>query len=157
VHGAFAGDDRLAALLHGHSYTANPVACHVAATALAAYPHAPQYDAAAGRMRTPWPADALQTLSEHPAVRQLWALGSVMAVELATPDGGLGGYASHAARGVVAALRQRGVFARPLGPTVYLMVTPFSPVTEAAWLLRTLAACLAAQPASVASTPGPVV
>lgn len=48
--------------------------------------------------------------------------GSVLAAELAASDGG--GYASGEAKSVVMHLRKQGIFARPLGNVVYLMVTP---------------------------------
>ena len=63
----------------------------------------------------------------------LHSAGTVLAAELAASDGG--GYASGEAKAVVMQLRQQGVFARPLGNVVYLMVTP---TTSSATCLRLL-------------------
>lgn len=66
--------------------------------------------------------------------------GTVFAVELSTADGG--GYASGASAKVVTQLRARGIFARPLGNTVYLMVTPTTLPGTARRLLQTLVSVL---------------
>jgi dethiobiotin synthetase/adenosylmethionine--8-amino-7-oxononanoate aminotransferase len=63
--------------------------------------------------------------------------GTVLAAELASRGGG-GGYASGEARGVTQALRAAGVYARPLGNVVYLMVTPTTAHATATPLLETL-------------------
>ena len=153
VFKAFLSHDKLAALLHGHSYTASPVACQVAATSLASYPASPNYDAATQRIRDAWPPAAVASLASLSQVARAWALGTVLAVELAAPTtstststsapGAPPAYASTAARALVDTLRARGVYARPLGPTVYQMVTPFTPAAASAHLLDVLRDCLA--------------
>lgn len=62
--------------------------------------------------------------------------GTVLAVELAAADGG--GYASGQAKSFVMHLRQRGIFARPLGNVVYLMVTPTTSPAVCTGLLQEL-------------------
>lgn len=69
-------------------------------------------------------------------------LGTVIAVELRTEDGG--GYASGASARVAKELRSRNVFVRPLGSTVYLMVTPTTSPITADRLLQTLVSVLEA-------------
>ena len=59
-------------------------------------------------------------------------------------SGGGGGYLSTGSAAVVAALRARGVFARPLGSTVYVMVTPTTRQEARARLLRDVEAALGA-------------
>ncbi|KAL6774602.1 BIO1 [Auxenochlorella protothecoides x Auxenochlorella symbiontica] len=142
VFEAFKGESKLDALLHGHSYTAHPTGCAAALAALAAYaspalnPNAGALAGAAARRLplTLWGEAAAAELSRLPGVAGVTTLGTLLAVEL---GGAGGGYASDAAAGVVAALRRHGVFARPLGPVVYLMVTP---MTEAGEVDRLLAA-----------------
>lgn len=148
TYNAFLRADKLHALLHGHSYTANPVACHVATVALDAYPHSANYDAALGRIRNLWPDHAVRALSALPSVERVWALGTVLAVDLRT---GATGYASMGAASVVAALRDQGVYARPLGSTIYLMATPLTPAPEVERVVAALTACLpnAARPSDV--------
>ena len=60
----------------------------------------------------------------------------MLAAELEAEDGG--GYASAGAKSVVMQLRREGVFARPLGNVVYLMVTPTTPRAVCTRLLQQL-------------------
>ncbi|KAF8054954.1 BIO3-BIO1 [Scenedesmus sp. PABB004] len=158
VFAAFAGDSKADALLHGHSYTAYPVGCAAAACSLAILagagtnpnlcaPGAPGRCAAeaagrpacggpCGRVAALWAEADAAALSTHPRLSGVVALGSVLAVELR----GAGSYAggSAAAADVVAALRARGVAARPLGAVVYLVLPPTTPRDAAARLLGAL-------------------
>lgn len=68
--------------------------------------------AAGGRLRELWSAEGVAATSRLPGVESVTALGTVMAVEL---GGGGAGYTASTAGEVVAALRERGVFTRPLG------------------------------------------
>lgn len=65
--------------------------------------------------------------------------GSVLAVELKSKQGG---YASDDAREVTGRLRQAGVYCRPLGNVVYLMVTPMTQRAQCNELLGALEAAL---------------
>ena len=151
VFDAFRGPSKLSALLHGHSYTAHPIGCHAAATALRllADPASnPNLAAYGGRMRELWPPARVAALSTRPAVARTVAMGTVLALELRTPAGSAataaaGGYASDAARMLAARLRsEQGVYARPLGPVLYLMVGPASPPETCERLLDDVEACL---------------
>jgi dethiobiotin synthetase/adenosylmethionine--8-amino-7-oxononanoate aminotransferase len=102
-------------------------------------------DGPCGSLLLQWDETAAAQVSEHPRVKGVVVLGSVLAVELAdTPaagtgsSSGAGSYGSSAAVGVVGELRRRGVYARPLGPVVYLMVTPTSTRESSDWLLSQL-------------------
>lgn len=64
----------------------------------------------------------------------------MLAAELAAADGG--GYASGEAKAVVQKLRGVGVFARPLGNVVYLMVTPTTSPEVCTSLLQRLMSAL---------------
>lgn len=145
------------ALLHGHSYTAYPIACAAAAASLhllqaagqnpnlctpevpGGCPANPTCKASCGCVRSQWSMDAASQLSNHPLVAGVVAAGSVLAVEV---QGASGGYLSTAAAGVVQALRQRGVFCRPLGGVVYIMVTPTTPAAKCEELLQKLQSAL---------------
>ena len=61
-------------------------------------------------------------------------------MELKTGDGG--GYASSASISVVEKLRDQSIFARPLGSTVYLMLTPTTKPSKARQLAESLLAAL---------------
>ena len=94
-------------------------------------------------MRSPWDEGRAAELSRHPAVRRAMVLGTVLAVELRSSGGG-GGYGGGGAApaAVVARLRAAGVYARPLGPVVYLMVTPMTRPETCSRLLGQLEAAL---------------
>lgn len=66
--------------------------------------------------------------------------GTVLAVELKTA--GAAGYGATEAAQVTKALRQKGIFARPLGSVVYLMVTPTTAQEVCTSLLERLLATL---------------
>ncbi|KAG7673147.1 hypothetical protein Ndes2526B_g03439 [Nannochloris sp. 'desiccata'] len=94
-----------------------------------------------GKLRPLWDPARLIALSHHPKVDRLISLGTVVALELKISTDA-GGYASNAAAGVVTALRTRGVFARPLGNVVYIMVTPMTKAEKCEELLGALEASL---------------
>lgn len=94
-----------------------------------------------GRMLPLWDEGAVAALSRHPSVRSVVSLGTVLAVQLKPLDGTTG-YGSNAAAAVVRRLRSKGVFGRPLGDVVYLMVTPMTARAQCDALLGALAAAL---------------
>ncbi len=146
VFDAFRGADKADALLHGHSYSAHAVGCAAAVAALDALSDAqrnPNMLSHAPRLRELWDAARVAQLAAHPAVSRVVAIGTVFAAELAAPSAG---YRSHAARAVVRRMRSRGVYARPLGNVVYLMVTPMAPPQTCDRLLDALGAELRAAP-----------
>ena len=69
--------------------------------------------------------------------------GTVLAAELKPEDGQGTGYTGTGSKAVVLKLRSMGVYARPLGNVVYLMVTPTTSRAQCAHLLRTLLTALA--------------
>ncbi len=64
--------------------------------------------------------------------------GTVVAAEIQPQAGQATGYGSHEAKSVVMWLRRHGVYARPLGNVVYLMVTPTTHPSQSRQLLETL-------------------
>lgn len=112
---SFKSDDRKRTLFHGHSYTANPIACAAALASLELLD-----DACADRRRT-IEASHRQAMGRFvgiPAVRDVRVLGTIMALDVDAADRG---YLS----GLGPALRtfalERGVLLRPLGNTIYLL------------------------------------
>ncbi len=111
---SFCSSDRTRTLYHGHSYTANPLACSAARASLALL------DGAARARRASIEADHrhhLATLRTHPRVRSPRVLGTLAAFDL---PGELSYF--HPAGTALAefALRE-GVLLRPLGNVVYLL------------------------------------
>ncbi len=118
VFDSFWDDSLQGALLHGHSYTANPVACAVAAEALRQYLASNLYDHKKRRFSHFWSEYFAQELSSLPFVRRVLALGTILAVELQTENRG---YFSGKSAALKDAFRARGIEVRVLGNTVYFI------------------------------------
>jgi adenosylmethionine-8-amino-7-oxononanoate aminotransferase len=111
---AFLSDDRRRAFFHGHSYTANPLACAAARASLALLD-----DDCARRRACIEEAHrrGLDRLRQHPAVRRPRLLGTVGAFELA----GAGSYFDPIGQRLAAFALREGVLLRPLGNVAYLL------------------------------------
>lgn len=135
VFEAFRGSRKLDALLHGHSYTAYPIGCAVAAEALAILTDTATRDqrggtSTAGPGRSLFSARTLTALAQHPQIERSWSLGSVFACSLRA--GRDQGYGSLAAQRVVETLRQEfGIYSRPLGNVLYGVVSLTTPPERA--------------------------
>mmetsp|Transcript_19255 Transcript_19255/g.46502 ORF Transcript_19255/g.46502 Transcript_19255/m.46502 type:complete len:860 (+) Transcript_19255:74-2653(+) len=154
VFQAFRGPSKTDALLHGHSYTAHPIGCQAGVAALdlmASRDTNPNFVSLGQPLEDHWAEADVLALSHLPQVRRVLALGTLLAVEL--KDEGGGGYQSKASAVVVAHLRENGVFARPLGNVVYLMVTPSTRQSKCAELMLLLQKSLRTAPAPSGSSP----
>ncbi len=128
------------AFLHGHSYTANPLACAVACASLALFDDEPVLAQAAEISAAM--TDAFRALSAHPAVRQARVFGTVGACRLVDPATGQ----AHPAEARFGwRLHRRaldhGLLARPMGDCLYLMpplCTPPARIREAGETLLAL-------------------
>jgi adenosylmethionine-8-amino-7-oxononanoate aminotransferase len=117
VYEAFLGapeSDRT--FFHGHTYTANPLACAAAGANLAIWREEPVLERVAllpGRQ-----AERLARIAANPAVENARQLGTITAFDIRTPSSG---YLSAIGPRLLAFFRERGVLLRPLGNTVYVM------------------------------------
>ena len=113
---SFLGNDFSTALAHGHSYTANPVAC---AAALASLDLHESTDSLGQVARI---HEQLQRrlvhLSIHPLIEHPRVLGGIAAFDLVTDDSS---YSASAGRNLAAFAQEHGVLLRPLGNVLYLM------------------------------------
>jgi adenosylmethionine-8-amino-7-oxononanoate aminotransferase len=114
VVAAFQTPDRNKTFFHGHSFTAHPLACAVAAANWKMLTAAPT--SAAQRMEAFW-HDALARLRGHKRVREVRIRGTIAAVELNLP----GGYLSEVSRQLRRCCLEREVLLRPLGPVLYAL------------------------------------
>ncbi|EUC45317.1 hypothetical protein COCMIDRAFT_95822 [Bipolaris oryzae ATCC 44560] len=139
IFDAFWGDEKAEALLHGHSYTAHAVGCHVANISLQTMQDASVGDEWRQHKKqwggsdndiiaswSMWSKDFVELLSRHDQVGHVNALGSVLAVSLV--DGHGSGYTSSAAVGLRDELLrgspeapQVQIHSRILGNVIYLM------------------------------------
>jgi adenosylmethionine-8-amino-7-oxononanoate aminotransferase len=124
VHDAFTGADRARAFFHGHSYTANPIACAAANANLQIFDTEPVFERIAAIERVH--ATRLPEFATHPGVADVRHIGSVAAIELKVPDPG---YLSSLRPRLYEFFLSRGVLLRPLGNVVYIL-PPYIITTE---------------------------
>ena len=112
---AFRSDDRKRTLFHGHSYTANPIACAAALASLALLD-----DRSAERRRAIEAAhrEAAARIAGLPGVTNVRVLGTILAADFVAPDKG---YLSAIGPTLKRLALERGVLLRPLGDTVYVL------------------------------------
>jgi adenosylmethionine---8-amino-7-oxononanoate aminotransferase len=118
----FVSAERSQMLFHGHSYTANPIACAAARASLNLL------DAASQTRRDAIEAvhrDRLTRLGTHPKVRSTRVLGTIGAFDLADSSG----YLDSRGRALADYALRNNVLLRPLGGTVYLL-PPFCTLPE---------------------------
>ncbi|HKV50624.1 MAG TPA: adenosylmethionine--8-amino-7-oxononanoate transaminase [Gemmatimonadaceae bacterium] len=118
----FRSQDRRQTLFHGHSYTANPVACAAGRASLTLL------DAESARRREAIESahrEHLARLAPHPRVRRTRVLGTVAAFDLDGEEG----YLSAVGGELAAFALRNGVLLRPLGNVVYVL-PPFCATNE---------------------------
>ncbi len=111
----FLSDDRTKTLFHGHSFTANPIACAASLASLALL------DDRARRAARAIEAShrrAAARFARCRGARNVRVLGTVIALELATSEHG---YLSSIGQTVARRALERGVLLRALGDTVYVL------------------------------------
>jgi adenosylmethionine-8-amino-7-oxononanoate aminotransferase len=116
VHDAFTGADRARTFFHGHSYTANPIACAAANANLHIFDTEPVFESIAAIEKVH--AERLPAFAAHPFVEDVRRIGSVAAIELKVPDAG---YLSTLRPRLYEFYLNRGVLLRPLGNVVYIL------------------------------------
>lgn len=114
IFDAFRSEDRRKTFFHGHSYTANPIACAAALASLALFDDESEDD----RVRIEVAhARHLETFRGVSGVRAVRQIGTIAAVELDAPAG----YLSDIGRELAAYAIQQGVLIRPLGNVAYCL------------------------------------
>jgi adenosylmethionine-8-amino-7-oxononanoate aminotransferase len=116
VHDAFTGGDRAHTFFHGHSYTANPIACAAANASLRIFESEPVFERIAAIEKVH--AARLPAFASHPRVADVRIIGTVAAIELDVPDAG---YLSSLRPRLYEYFLSRGVLLRPLGNVVYIL------------------------------------
>ncbi|MCC2545429.1 adenosylmethionine--8-amino-7-oxononanoate transaminase [Hymenobacter sp. BT175] len=117
IYDAFLSDDRTRTFFHGHSYTANPLACTAGLASLELLLTA---ESAADRARIAAAhADFTRELAGQPGVRAVRRCGTILAVEFAPNE--TTSYFSRLRDQFYALGLARGVLLRPLGNIVYVL------------------------------------
>jgi adenosylmethionine-8-amino-7-oxononanoate aminotransferase len=135
IYEAFLSDDRTKTFFHGHSYTANPIACAVALASLdlfTDYEVLPRVLSLEAQMKT-----RLESLRASPHVGDIRVLGGVGAIELVQDKYSkmAGGYLDAVGARLANAFLERGLLLRPLGNIVYFMPPYVITEQEADWAL----------------------
>lgn len=114
VHSEFLRPDR--AFFHGHSYTANPLACAAAVANLEIF----ETENVLGRVAAiaAQHRKRLEYFGSHPKVHEARQIGSISAIELKTSDAG---YFSAIKPRLYRFFLERGVLLRPLGHVIYIL------------------------------------
>ena len=116
IYQAFVSDELGRGFLHGHSYTANPIACAAALANMEIIATGEPYRRAA-RIESFY-AERLPRLAEHPMVANARWMGTIGVVEIA---GGTSTYWDDAGPRIKRAMLERGILVRPLGNVFYTL------------------------------------
>jgi adenosylmethionine-8-amino-7-oxononanoate aminotransferase len=128
IYEAFLSDDRSKTFFHGHSYTANPLACAVGLASLDLFREGAVLDrvqALEAQLRA-----GLEPLRSFGDVR---VIGGVGVVEL---DSAAPGYLDDLGPRLYAAFLERGLLLRPLGNVLYFMPPYVITEAEVDWALE---------------------
>jgi adenosylmethionine---8-amino-7-oxononanoate aminotransferase len=137
IYEAFLSEDRGKTFFHGHSYTANPLACAVALASLDLFREGNVLDrvcALEGQLRA-----GLEPLRRFGDVRVIGGVG-IVELDSATP-----GYLDGLGPRLAAAFLARGLLLRPLGNVIYFMPPYVITEAEVEWALAEIRAVAGAE------------
>ena len=140
IYQAFLSEDRTKTFFHGHSYTANPLACAVGLASLDLFREnavLERVQALECQLRA-----GLEPLRSLPCVGDIRVIGGVGIVELESPSAG---YLDRIGGDLSAAFLDRGLLLRPLGNVLYFMPPYVITESEVDWVLAQIAEVLAEQ------------
>ncbi len=115
VFAAFYDEDISRGFFHGHTYTANPLACTAALAGLELLTSG-EIQEGIRRIMT-MHRDFLQRIEGHPGIMDSRQCGVILALDLAHQTERYGNFRDE----VMAFFMERGIFLRPLGNTVYVL------------------------------------
>jgi adenosylmethionine---8-amino-7-oxononanoate aminotransferase len=142
VYEAFLSEDRARTFFHGHSFTANPLACAVALASLDLFRDEGVLERI-GRLEVQLRA-GLSPLTRLPLVGDVRVIGGVGVVELVADKQTrqAGGYLDGIGPRLSAAFLDRGLLLRPLGNVLYFMPPYVITAEEADWAIEQIAEVL---------------
>ena len=143
VYEAFLSEDRTRTFFHGHSFTANPLACAVALASLDLFAATPVLEKVAAIEG--WLRAGLAPLAALPAVGDVRVIGGVGIVELVADRAtkATGGYLDRLGPALSSAFLARGLLLRPLGNVLYFMPPYVISEDETRWALDQVAEVVA--------------
>jgi adenosylmethionine-8-amino-7-oxononanoate aminotransferase len=144
IYDAFLSDDRAKTFFHGHSFTANPLACAVAVASLDIFAREDVLGRV-GRIERQL-HDGLAALRDLPCVGDVRVLGGVGAIELVSDKQtrSAGGYLDGIGPRLAASFLERGLLLRPLGNVLYVMPPYVIAEAELDWVVAQISDVLRA-------------
>lgn len=117
IYDAFVSDDRSKTFFHGHSYTANPVACSAALASLELFdkPLTTRNIARIAKQHSTF----FKKIAKHKNVVEVRQKGTIIAIELKTADGTT--YFNPIRAKIYAFFIKKGIIMRPLGNVIYIL------------------------------------
>jgi len=142
VYDAFLGDDHTRTFFHGHSFTANPLACAVAIASFDLFQES-SVIARIARLEAQL-RRGLTPLLRLPVVGEVRVLGGVAAIELVTDKASkdAGGYLDQIGPRLSSAFVERGLLLRPLGNILYFMPPYVITDDEVDWVIGQIGSVL---------------
>lgn len=119
IYEAFHSDSRLKAFFHGHSYTANPLACAAAIASFDLYIKEKRLEDVKFINSKMNQSLKVPELLLHPALRNLRIMGSVAVLELETSKES--SYFHELGPRLQESFMEKGILLRPLGNTLYFL------------------------------------
>jgi len=146
IYDAFLSDDRNRTFFHGHSFTANPLACAAGLASLALFD---ERDILADIARLERQLErGLSQLRQLPRVGDVRVMGGVGAVELVSSRGPGADdlYLDGIGPRLAAAFLERNLLLRPLGTVLYFMPPYVITPAEVDWVIEQIADVLRSMP-----------
>lgn len=116
IYEAYVDDDKYKTFFHGHSFTANPLACTAALASLDLLEKEDCFK------KIEWISQSNQTfitqLKNSPGIKEVRVLGTILAFEITQ---GKDEYLNNISATITKMAMEMGVYIRPLGNTVYIM------------------------------------
>lgn len=138
VFEGFYSNDRSKALMHGHSFTANPLGCAAALAGLKLWKEA---DVQRSRQRIINSNAAMaKAWKSHPAIESMRTKGTLLAIQLKTSESQA--HYSEFRDQLYAFFLERGVLIRPLGNTIYILPPFTTNPAEMEQIYKAISDCL---------------
>jgi adenosylmethionine-8-amino-7-oxononanoate aminotransferase len=116
IYEAYVNDDKYKTFFHGHSFTANPIACTAALASLDLIEKENCLEKIASITKSN--QHFAEKLQGHPPIKDVRVLGTILAFEIMQ---GKDEYLNNISTTITKTAMDKGVYIRPLGNTVYIM------------------------------------
>ncbi len=116
IYQAFLAPEKTKALLHGHSFTGNAIACAAACASLDIFERATTWENIARIVKSH--EDKISRFENHPSIESVRMIGTILAIELKSEEGNT--YFSSLRDQAYDFFLENGLLIRPLGNVIFL-------------------------------------